>query len=465
MGKFTQRWVLPVFFSTDNWISRSGLFLLLSAMVLWIFLTGASEASGYLGILQFVALPCIFFLGLFLVPLGISLQRRKQAADHKLHLPERIELSNPKVRQLLLFVGGAIFVNLVIGGTLSFQAVHYMESTNFCGTACHVMEPEHLAHNAGSHAQIKCVACHVGEGAGNAIRAKLNGTRQLYLVLTGGYSRPIPSPPHALKPASETCENCHSRNHDYGNRLWRRTQFNDNGEKLETALLLKLGGAEGKGIHGAHMGQDLHIEYSAADRKREKILSVRVSRGGKNEEYLSEALLSGGAKVEFSRQMDCLDCHNRPAHEFNAPDRAVDRMMAEGVMPSSIPYLRKASLEVLKGEYKSRNSALTEIPVQLLQFYKTKQPEALKGHESGLAKAGSALSNLYQRSVFPEMKITWGSYPQHTGHTDSPGCFRCHGEDLKSKSSAKTITQDCDSCHKVLGMEEKDLKILQELGG
>ncbi|MCX6614189.1 MAG: hypothetical protein NTW74_25535 [Acidobacteria bacterium] len=63
------------------------------------------------------------------------------------------------------------------------------------------------------------------------------------------------------------------------------------------------------------------------------------------------------------------------------------------------------------------------------------------------------------------MKITWGSYPQHLGHTDSPGCFRCHGEELKSKTPGKAITQDCEACHKVLGVEEKNMKALQELGG
>ncbi|MCX6612182.1 MAG: NapC/NirT family cytochrome c [Acidobacteria bacterium] len=201
MGKLTQRWILPVLYLTDNWISRIGMFLVLSAMVLWIFLTGASAASGYLGILQFVALPAAFFGGLLLVPVGISMQRRREAPDHHLHLPEKIELSNPKVQRFLVFVAGATFVNLVVGGALTFQAVHYMESNNFCGTACHVMAPEHIAFQNGSHAQVKCVECHIGEGAGNAIRAKLNGTRQLFLILAGTYSRPIPSPPHALKPA------------------------------------------------------------------------------------------------------------------------------------------------------------------------------------------------------------------------------------------------------------------------
>ena len=107
MGRFTRRWILPVFYLTDHWISRVGLWLVISAVVLWIFLTGASEASGYLGILQFVALPVLFFAGLGLVPLGIALQRRREAPDHHLHLPERVEWGNRRVQRLLVFLAVA----------------------------------------------------------------------------------------------------------------------------------------------------------------------------------------------------------------------------------------------------------------------------------------------------------------------------------------------------------------------
>jgi hypothetical protein len=465
MGKLTQRWLLPVFYFTDNWISRVGLVFVLTSTVLWIFLTGASAASGYLGILQFVALPAAFFAGLILVPIGISLQRRKEAPGHALRLPEKIELSNPKVRGFLVFVTVATCINLVIGGALTFETVHYMESNNFCGTACHVMGPEHLAFQAGSHAQVKCVSCHIGEGAGNAIRAKLNGTRQLFLILTGGYSRPIPSPPHALKPAAETCENCHSRNHDYGERLWRRTSFNDNGEKLQTALMLKLGGAEGKGIHGAHMGKGLSVEYLAADEKRERILAVKWSRDGKVEYYANPDYASGKAKAVFSRKMDCLDCHNRPAHEFLTPEREVDKLMASGALPQSLPLFRKAAIAALTADYPA-TSADAGIPAKLLGYYQQLQPGINFSQQAELKKAAAVLTALYQRNVFPAMNIRWGSYPQNIGHTDSPGCFRCHVEELKSTTTpGRTINQDCESCHKVLGVEEKNLKAIEELGG
>lgn len=464
MTTLARRFILPLLYLTDNWISRIGLFLVLSSMVLWIFLTGASEASGYLGILQFVALPASFFLGLLLLPVGISLQRRRESPDHHLHLPEKVDLANPKVRRFLTFVAWATCVNLMVGGALTYQTVHYMESPNFCGTACHVMNPEHVAYQVGSHAQVKCVECHVGEGAGNAIKAKLNGTRQLFLLLAGTYSRPVPSPPHQLKPASETCENCHSRNHDFGSRLWRRTQFDDAGQKLDTALMLKLGGAEGDGIHGAHMGPGLTITYQAADEKRERMLAVDVSRGGKQEQYATDGFRAGKEKPGFTRRMDCLDCHNRPAHEFEQPDRVVDRLMASGKLPAGLPMFRKTSLELLRGKYASRQDA-EAMPARLLAYYEKNHPALYAARQAELAAAGRQLLALYQRNVFPEMNVTWGTYPQHIGHTDSPGCFRCHSEELKAKTPGKAITTDCEACHKVLGVEEKDLKAIQEIGG
>ena len=452
MGRFTRRWILPVFYLTDHWISRVGLWLVMSAVVLWIFLTGASEASGYLGILQFVALPVLFFAGLGLVPLGIALQRRREAPDHHLHLPERVEWGNRRVQRLVVFLAVATGFNVVVGGALSYRTVRYMESTNFCGTACHqVMGPEYAAHLVGgAHAQVRCVDCHVGEGAGAKIAAKWNGTRQLVLLLTNRYSRPVPSPPHALKTSAETCENCHNREHDYGNRLWRQSRFDDAGERLETALVMKVGR-----IHGAHLGKGRRIVYRAADRARKTLVAVRVEHG---DEY------GGAGTGAFEREMDCLDCHNRPAHAFETAERAVDREMAAGALPRRVPRFRRAALAVLGKAYPSREAAAEQIPAALLAYYKQDAPEAMVLHRTELERAGQRLLALYQQNVYPEMKLTWGSYPQHNGHTDSPGCFRCHNEELKTKSG-KTMTQDCESCHKVLGVEEKNLAALRELGG
>jgi hypothetical protein len=162
--------------------------------------------------------------------------------------------------------------------------------------------------------------------------------------------------------------------------------------------------------------------------------------------------------------MDCLDCHNRPAHAFETAERAVDRQMTAGALPQKVPQFRKAALAALGKAYPSREVAAQQIPGELMGYYKKNVPDAMVLHKAELERAGAQLLALYQQNVYPEMKLTWGNYPLHKGHTDSPGCFRCHNEELKTKAG-KTITQDCESCHKVLGVEEKNLAALKELGG
>lgn len=457
MPSLVQRWLRPLLYFSDNLISRLGLLLVLTAMVLWIFLTGASAASGYLGILQFVALPAMFFAGLVLIPLGISIVKRRMAPDHQLHLPEKVDLANPKVRNFLVFVAVATGVNLVIGGSLSYSAVHYMESNNFCGTACHqVMGPEFRAYAVGNHTNVKCVACHVGEGAGNMVKAKLNGTRQLLLVLTGGYSRPIPAPFHGLKDAQETCLNCHQATHDFGEKLWQTAKFNDAGERLDTVMLMKLGGGStGKGIHGAHLAADVSIEYDAADEKRSSIVRVRYRKGAETREYAKS-----GTGV-FTRRMDCLDCHNRPAHAMKTAERAVDDAFVEGRLSTGVPKLRGAALDVLKQSYATSREASGAIPQRLVAYFEKNDAATLGARRSDIDKAGMVLKELFATNVSPEMKLAWGTYPIHIGHTESPGCFRCHGDELKTKGG-QTITQDCEACHKALAVEEKNPKVFKE---
>ena len=82
-------------------------------------------------------------------------------------------------------------VNLAIISMASYGAVEYSESKAFCGQVCHdVMGPEFVAHQNGLHARVDCVSCHVGPGAGAFLSAKLNGSRQLWLVATGALPPP-----------------------------------------------------------------------------------------------------------------------------------------------------------------------------------------------------------------------------------------------------------------------------------
>ena len=102
-------------------------------------------------------------------------------------------------------------------------------------------------------------------------------------------------------------------------------------------------------------------------------------------------------------------------------------------------------MEILKKAYASREAAGAQIPVALEAFYRDTYPA------------------IYNRNVFPAMKVNWGSYPNNIGHTDFPGCFRCH-DDSHASADGRKVTQDCSACHNLLAVEEAAPKILTELG-
>ncbi len=87
------------------------------------------------------------------------------------------------------------------------------------------MEPEHTAYQNSPHARVKCVDCHVGSGAGWYVRSKLSGAYQVYAVLANVYPRPIPTPIKNLRPARETCEQCHWPSHFSGQKEVINTYF------------------------------------------------------------------------------------------------------------------------------------------------------------------------------------------------------------------------------------------------
>jgi len=63
--------------------------------------------------------------------------------------------------------------------------------------------------------------------------------------------------------------------------------------------------------------------------------------------------------------MQCVDCHNRPTHTFQLPERAVNRAMALGRIPVSLPFIRKKSVEILRAGYASTDEAAQKIPAAM----------------------------------------------------------------------------------------------------
>jgi len=101
-------------------------------------------------------------------------------------------------------------VNFAVFSMFLYRAYHYMESTQCCGQFCHtVMAPEHTAYENSPHSRVACVECHIGSGADWFVKSKISGARQLIAVATATDPTPIQTPVHGLRPARDTCEECH----------------------------------------------------------------------------------------------------------------------------------------------------------------------------------------------------------------------------------------------------------------
>ena len=470
-----QNIVSPVVYLSNNWTSRVGIFLVTGAGVSWLFLlpiifTGAPN-DPYIGLLVVFALPIVFFTGLVLIPIGIWIERRKgKFAEGAIPASFRkISLDNPQVRQFLLFVFVATAVNVLIGGQLTMRAVDYMEQVQFCGQTCHTpMQPEYTAYLRSNHAKVACTECHVGQGAQAFLKSKISGMRQLAGVMTGIYDRPIPSPVRELRPASQICERCHWPYRLAGDMFLVRTHYasDEQNTPATTVALMRVGGQNWKGtvgIHGKHSEGGGRMDYIAIDDHRQVIPQVTYTGpDGKVTVYKATDVKATAAQLAAGehRTMDCIDCHNRPTHVFELPEAAVDKQILNGQISASLPFIKKEAVEVLRREYPNRDVAAREIANALQSFYRTKYPQT---DPAALRRAVQAIEATYAGNVFPDMKVTWGTYPNNIGHMDSPGCFRCHDGNHVS-ADGKKINDDCGACHDLLAVDEQNPKILKDLG-
>jgi len=462
------------FFAGDNWITILGVILTTGAgfTQVWSwFLEFASpgKVHPYVGIVLFMVLPMIFILGLLLIPAGILLRRRKLRKEG--HLPQespKIDLSSKHIHRVLWFVGAATLVNIILMGTATVRGVDYMDSSKFCGLTCHTpMITEYRAFSDSPHSRVGCAQCHIGPGTESFMRAKLAGVRQVFGVVFNNYSRPIPSPVETLRPARETCESCHWPQKFSGDKILVRTHYGDDiaSTPATTVLMLKIGGLSGAsstGIHGRHLDANSRITYLAGDAQRQSIAQVtyRDDKGQMVDYVTPDVKPFAQAKP---RQMDCVDCHNRPTHAFEMPENAVDRLITEHRVSRDLPFVKKMAVAVLKADYQSQDAASVKIPAAVADYYKASYPEVYGQKRALVDAAGDAIKDAYLRNVSPEMKLTWGTHPNHIGHQDGGGCFRCHDGSHATKDG-RAIASDCSTCHVILAQDEKDPKILKDLG-
>jgi len=453
---------------TSHWLSMAGVALVTLAGFSWIFVLPASLRgrvdNPYIGLLVFIAIPAIFFAGLILIPIGIVLGKRR-VSQQLAKLPDR----RTALRRAGVFFAVMTAANVIIGSQLSYRAVEHMDTVQFCGQSCHVMKPEFTAHLMPPHQQVACATCHVGQGTTGWLKAKMAGTRQLFEVIFNSFPRPIESAmeTNRLVSSAETCEQCHARQKYIGPRLRVTSKFqaDESNSRTETVLMMLVGGGSfgngsGGGIHGAHMGPGVRIRYAVEDKKRQTIpwVEYRNSDTGATRTYMA-----GDAKGLPVFEMQCVDCHTRPAHRFEDPDRAVDQALAQSQIASTLPFVKKTGVGLIQANYETDAEAAQKIPEGLGAFYRQSYPDVAATRAPEIQAAAAALLAIYQRNVFPDLKVTWGTYLNNLGHVDSPGCFRCH-DGGHTTASGQTITQDCDSCHKVVAVDEPSPEILKTVG-
>jgi nitrate/TMAO reductase-like tetraheme cytochrome c subunit len=453
----------------SNPISLLGSVLATVAGVALLVMLGVDVAgattSPYTAAFLMIAVPGLFVAGLLLIPLGLWIFRRSRAQRGlvPLNLAVAALFTTPAGRRKLIVVGGLTLVNLLIVSVATAKAVHWMDSPEFCGKACHtVMEPEWESYKDSPHARVACVDCHIGPGVSFLIRSKIDGLRQVWHTIRGDYSRPVPTPVHTLRPSQDICEKCHWPDKFHGNRLLYRlhTRPDEANTQEANVLLLKVGGrdptsGEYHGIHW-HVATDSDVVYEALDEKREVIGKITVIRDGKVvEEYLPPEDAKG-AVVE-TRTMDCIDCHNRPTHRYDlSPALALDRGFRQGTVDASVPWLRKVAEPLLERQDMTRDGAERALRADLEAAYKAQHPDKVPAADV-LDKAARGLAELWKDNVFPERGVTWGTYANHIGHKSATpmkhGCYRCH-DDKHKTASGKVLSGDCENCHEQLAQEE-----------
>ncbi len=444
-----------------NTTSMVGLVLAFSTgffhVILLVLHLTAGFRNPYTGICFYVVLPPLVILGSALAILGAWRAHRlfKRTGEHT-------TLAKLSARRILLY-GGPVILLLVVPflGYSSYSGYRYADSNAFCGTACHTpMEPQFAAFQVSPHAEIGCTDCHVGEGVGSFVEAKIGGIRQLYRTLTDSYERPIPSPVHNLRPADDTCEHCHWSDLPQGEQLVHlpRVAADEKNTPRPINMVLKVGSRDPKtgsltGIHW-HTASTQKVEYVAADRQRLDIPWVRVTRLGEGEKsikvFRSDGLDEDAPPPEGElRTMDCVDCHNRPAHRFRDADTILCRLFELGECDPGLPYLKREAGRALSASYTTKEEGLTAIRDHISGFYGESYPEMLEQKQPGIESAIKAVQQAFRENMFPEMKVDWRVHPDHRGHKVTPGCFRCH-DDQHRAGDGSVISRDCSSCHDFL---------------
>jgi len=459
--------------SFHNWTSISGVLIAIVALFMIGFLlvisTVFGEGGSYLGLVIYILLPGMLVLGLILIPIGMGVHQRRLRKTGKVQEKKwpYVDLNYHRHRNAFLIFTFGTVVFLLASAVGSYEAFHYTESVEFCGTLCHkVMDPEYVAYQNSPHARVSCVECHVGSGADWYMRSKLSGLYQVYAVLANIYPRPIPTPIHSLRPARETCEQCHWPEKFYARsiRVERHYLTDQESTEWDIALQMKIGSSYSalgfkEGIHW-HINSDVKIEYLSSPRShRDTIPWVKMTNLTTGEEvifedpaYYEEGLDNEGMEL---RVMDCMDCHNRPSHDYQTPIHFINDAITAGDIPRELPDIKVLAMDVVNNEENTIDSAFMHIETEVLSYYQSNYEDIYNNDIELINKAIAGIKDGFSKNIFPYMKVNWTSYPNHIGHREFDGCFRCHNNRHVSKDGER-ISMDCNLCHTIVAQGTVD---------
>jgi hypothetical protein len=447
-----------------NTISYLGsLIIMVSILLILLFLLLEFSLKGpgpYIGIFTYMIFPGFLTLGILIFLYGLlreSRRRRRLGAEEALPYPT-LDLNNSRQRKTFGFALVGCSLLAILLSFVGYNAYLFTDSDTFCGRLCHrVMKPEYSAYLNGPHARVPCVACHVGSGVSWFVKSKISGFPQVFATLFRTYDTPIPVPLKHLRPARETCEECHWPEKFYGAQLIQNPYFHydEKNSPEQVSLLVRTGGGtpnlgENAGIHW-HMTISDKVYFRATDARLQHVQWIRVVRGdGSVSVYKDkEANIPDEELNKLPiNVMDCMDCHNRPSHIFLPPETAVDQAMAGGNISPKLPWIKKLALDLLVKHYGDGQNVHEAIRRSIEAYYAENYPAILKYEKPRVDQAVDTIFAIYDRNVFPAMKVNWTTYPNNIGHRNWAGCFRCHN-DRHMNQEGKVLTSSCPVCHTV----------------